>query len=83
MPMAENRYTFMTSSGVRGDTVVTAFAGIDSGSTLGCLVTTWSPDHPETMDDSRWDTGRPAAKSADLTRRMDTPGLQRTQSDRT
>lgn len=38
--MAENRCTYTTSSGVRGDTVITAFAGIDSGSTKaleGCL----------------------------------------------
>jgi hypothetical protein len=47
MSMAENRYTFTTSSGVRGDTVITALAGIDSGSTrTGRVVTTRSGHDP-------------------------------------
>jgi hypothetical protein len=45
MTMAENRYTYTTSSGVRGDTVITAFAGIDSGFTRTGRVVTTRPGH--------------------------------------
>jgi hypothetical protein len=45
MTMAENRYMFTASSGVRGDTVITAFAGIDSRSMGTGRIVTARPGH--------------------------------------
>jgi hypothetical protein len=58
MTMAENRYTYTTSSGVRGDTVITAFAGIDSGFTRTGRVVTTRPGHDPAVSRAPLDVAR-------------------------